>query len=182
MNIIDGDCPRVQARFCACGPRKRSAHSCVGICAALKRIVEAKKFSGGLIPGASHRRLAGAPKFGSMWARIRREKAANKADLTLAPSHDGNKQICPPTSHARVRLQKPLWLQVESQSKLRWNSYVVLPGRATIIATSRRHPVQLKMQLGLRNLQPQPYCAITVASMSFEIVDMSLEERASSAS
>jgi len=186
MNIIDGDLPAGAGPFL----RVRAAEALGRIhasesVAALKRIVEAKKVFGWAHPQELRiAALQALQNLDPMWAlEFFAKSGISKADLTLAPlAMIGNSKFVRQRRHARVRLQKPL---VAFSTNLNQNCRMEIRtvSLAGGVATIDRHlppgtPVQLKMQLGLRNLQATALLRdYRGQGMSFEIVDMSLEER-----
>jgi hypothetical protein len=107
----------------------------------------------------------------------------SKADLTLAPLEMViNSKFVRQRRHTRVRLQKPVVaFSVNLKQNCRMEIRTV--SLAGGVATIDRHlppgtPVQLKMQLGLRHLQATALLRdYRGQGMSFEIVDMNLDER-----
>jgi hypothetical protein len=186
MNIIDGDLPTGAGPFL----RVRAAEALGRIhasesVAALKRIVEAKRVFGWAHPQELRiAALQALQNLDPMWAlEFFAKSGISKADLTLAPlAMIGNSKFVRQRRHARVRLQKPL---VAFSTNLNQNCRMEIRtvSLAGGVATIDRHlppgtPVLLKMQLGLRNLQATALLRdYRGQGMSFEIVDMSLEER-----
>lgn len=186
MNIVDGDLPAGAGPFL----RVRAAEALGRIhapesAAALKRIVEAKKVFGWAHP--QELRIAAwqaIEKMDPTWAREFFAKSGlNKADLTLAPLDMAtNCKFVRQRRHTRVRLQKPVVaFSINLNQNCRMEIRTVsLAGGVAIID---RHlpsgtPVQLKLQLGMRHLQATALLRdYRGQGMSFEIVDMSLEER-----
>jgi hypothetical protein len=186
MNIVDGDLPPGAGPFL----RVRAAEALGRIhasesVAALKRIVEGKKVFGWAHPQELRiAALQALQKLDPMWALDFFPKSGlSKADLTLAPlAMIGNSKFVRQRRHTRVRLQKPVVaFSVNLNQNCRMEIRTV--SLAGGVATIDRHlppgtPVQLKMQLGLRNLQATALLRdYRGQGMSFEIVDMSLEER-----
>jgi hypothetical protein len=107
----------------------------------------------------------------------------DKADLTLAPLEVApNCKFVRQRRHTRVRLNKPLTAfstNLQEACRLEIKTASLTGGVATI----SRHlapgtQVQLKLQLGLRNLQATALMRdYRAQDMAFEIVDMNLEER-----
>src|SRR6202158_2960266 len=186
MNIVDGDLPAGASPFL----RVRAAEALGRIhapesVAALKRIVEAKK-----VFGWAHQQelriaaLQALEKLDPAWAREFFSKSGlSKADLTLAPLETAvNCKFVRQRRHTRVRLHKPVVafsINLSQNCRMEIRTVSLAGGLATI----DRHlppgtPVQLKMQLGLRNLQATALLRdYRGQGMSFEIVDMNLEER-----
>src|ERR1700682_4611500 len=161
MNIVDGDLPAGASPFL----RVRAAEALGRIhapesVAALKRIVEAKKVFGWAHPQELRiAALQALEKLDPAWAREFFSKSGlSKADLTLAPLEMAvNCKFVRQRRHTRVRLHKPVVafsLNLSQNCRMEIRTVSLAGGLATI----DRHlppgtPVQLKMQLGLRNLQ-----------------------------
>jgi hypothetical protein len=186
MNIVDGDLPAGAGPFL----RVRAAEALGRIhapesIAALKRVVEAKKVFGWAHPQELRiAALQAVEKLDPVWAREFFPKSGlTKADLTLAPlDMTNNSKFVRQRRHTRVRLQKPVVafsINLSQNCRMEIRTASLAGGVATI----DRHlppgtPVQLKMQLGLRNLQATALLRdYRGQGMSFEIVDMTLEER-----
>jgi hypothetical protein len=186
MNIVDGDLPAGAGPFL----RVRAAEALGRIhapesVAALKRVVEAKKVFGWANPQELRiTALQALEKLDPAWAREFLPKSGlSKADLTLAPLEmTANSKFVRQRRHARVRLQKPVVafsVNLTQNCRLEIRTASLAGGVAII----DRHlppgtPVQLKMQVGLRNLQATALLRdYRGQGMSFEIVDMTLEER-----
>jgi hypothetical protein len=186
MNIVDGDVPAGAGPFL----RVRAAEALGRIHApesvvALKRVVEAKKVFGWAHPQELRiAALQALEKLDPPWARKFLPKSGfTKADLTLAPLEmTSNSKFVRQRRHTRVRLQKPVVafsVNLSQNCRLEIRTASLAGGVATI----DRHlppgtPVQLKMQIGLRNLQATALLRdYRGQGMSFEIVDMNLEER-----
>jgi hypothetical protein len=186
MNIVDGDLPAGAGQFL----RVRAAEALGRIqapesVAALKRVVAAKKVFGWAHPQELRiAALQALEKLDPAWAREFFPKSGlSKADLTLAPLEmTNNSKFVRQRRHTRVRLHKPVVafsvnLSQNCRMEIRTAS---LAGGLAIID---RHlpsgtPVKLKMQLGIRNLQATALLRdYRGQGMSFEIVDMNLEER-----
>jgi hypothetical protein len=186
MNIVDGDLPPGAGQFL----RVRAAEALGRInapesVAALKRIVEAKKVFGWAHPQELRiAALQALEKLDPLWAREFFAKSGlSKEDLSLAPLvMTANCKFVRQRRHTRVRLQKPvLAFSVNLKQNCRMEIRTV--SLAGGVATIDRHlppgtSVQLKLQLGLRNLQATALLRdYRGQGMSFEIVDMTLEER-----
>ena len=186
MNIVDGDLPAGAGQFL----RVRAAEALGRIhapesIAALKRIVETKKVFTWTHPQELRiAALQALDKLDSAWAREFLPKSGlSKADLTLAPLEMAtNCKFVRQRRHARVRLHKPVVafsINLSQNCRMEIRTVSLAGGVATI----DRHlppgtPVQLKMQLGLRHLQATALLRdYRGQGMSFEIVDMNLEER-----
>jgi hypothetical protein len=186
MNIVDGDLPAGAGPFL----RVRAAEALGRIhapesIAALKRIVETKKVFGWAHPQELRiAALQALEKLDPAWAREFFSKSGlSKADLTLAPLEmAANCKFVRQRRHTRVRLQKPVVafsINLSQNCRMEIRTASLAGGVATI----DRHlppgtPVHLKMQLGLRHLQATALLRdYRGQGMSFEIVDMNLEER-----
>jgi hypothetical protein len=185
-NIVDGDLPAGAGPFL----RVRAAEALGRIhapesVAALKRVVESKKVFGWAHPQELRiAALQALEKLDPAWARDFLPKSGlTKADLTLAPLEMAlNCKFVRQRRHTRVRLQKPV---IAFSVNLTQNCRMEIrtASLAGGVATIDRHlppgtPVQLKMNLGLRNLQATALLRdYRGQGMSFEIVDMNLEER-----
>ena len=186
MNIVDGDLPAGAGPFL----RVRAAEALGRIhapesVAALKRIVETKKVFGWAHPQELRiASLQALEKLDPAWAREFFAKSGlSKADLTLAPLEmASNCKFVRQRRHTRVRLQKPVVaysINLSQNCRMEIRTVSLAGGVATI---DRHLPsgtsVQLKMQLGLRHLQATALLRdYRSQGMSFEIVDMNLEER-----
>src|SRR6266852_3677179 len=175
MNIVDGDLPA--------GALGR-IHAPESV-AALKRIVETKKVFGWAHPQELRiASLQALEKLDPAWARDFFAKCGlSKADLTLAPLEMAvNCKFVRLRRHTRVRLNKPVVafsINLTQNCRMEIRTVSLAGGVATI---DRHLPsgtsVQLKMQLGLRHLQATALLRdYRGQGMSFEIVDMNLEER-----
>jgi hypothetical protein len=186
MNIVDGDVPAGAGPFL----RVRAAEALGRIhapesIAALKRVVEGKKVFTWAHPQELRiAALQALERLDPAWTREFLPKSGmTKADLTLAPlAMTANSKFVRQRRHTRVRLQKPVIafsVNLNQNCRLEIRTASLAGG----IATIDRHlppgtPVQLKMQIGLRNLQATALLRdYRGQGMSFEIVDMSLDER-----
>lgn len=152
---------------------------------ALKRIAEAKKFLGWLQP--QELRIAAwqaLEKLDPAWAlAFLPHSGLDKADLTLAPLDiTPNCKFVRQRRHKRVRLNKPV-TAVSTNLKEACSLQIKTASLTGGVATISRHlapgtSVQLKFQLGLRNLQATALMRdYRAQDMAFEIVDMNLDER-----
>jgi hypothetical protein len=151
----------------------------------LKRIAESKKMFGWIHP--QELRIAAVQalvKLDPDWARDFMPRSGIEfEDLALAPLDvPANSKFVRQRRHARVRLAKPV-RAISTNLKEACMLEIKTASLSGGLATSSRHlhagtQVQLKFQLGLRNLQAtalmRDYRAQDIA---FEIVDMNLEER-----
>jgi hypothetical protein len=186
VNIVDGDLPAGAGSFL----RVRAAEALGRIHApesisALKRVVESKKVFGWAHPQELRiTALQALEKLDPAWAvEFLPKSGLSNADLTLAPLQMAkNCKFVRQRRHTRVRLHKPV---VAFSTNLTQNCRMEIRtvSLAGGVATIDRHlppgtPVQLKMQLGLRNLQATALLRdYRGQGMSFEIVDMNLDER-----
>jgi len=152
---------------------------------ALKRIVEAKKFLGWLQP--QELRIAAFQALENLdpaWTiAFLPHSGLDQADLTLAPLNLApNCKFVRQRRHKRVRLNKPV-TAVSTNLKEACSLQIKTASLTGGVATISRHlapgtPVQLKFQLGLRNLQATALMRdYRAQDMAFEIVDMGLDER-----
>jgi hypothetical protein len=153
--------------------------------ATLKRIVEAKKIFGWV--HAQELRIAALQALEQLdpeWVREFLPKSGlEKEDLALAPLEVvSNCKFVRQRRHTRVRLHKPVTafsMNLKENCRMEIKTASLAGGVATI----DRHlapgtQVQLKFQLGLRNLQATALLRdYRAQDMAFEIIDMNLEER-----
>jgi hypothetical protein len=151
----------------------------------LVRVLEAKKTFGWLYPQEMRiAALQALEKLDPGWAKdFQPRSGIEKTDLALAPLDAvPNCKFVRQRRHTRVRLNKPV---VAFSTNLKQNCRLEIKTASLSggVATIDRHMapgthVQLKFQLGLRNLQAtallRDYRAQDIA---FEFVDMSLDER-----
>ncbi|HET8922182.1 MAG TPA: HEAT repeat domain-containing protein [Candidatus Acidoferrum sp.] len=151
----------------------------------LKRMVETKKMFGWFHP--QELRIAALQalfKLDAEWAgEFLVKSGIEREDMTLAPLDvPVNSKFVRQRRHTRVRLQKPVRavsLNLKENCSLEIKTASLNGGVATI----SRHlapgtQVQLKLQIGMRNLQATALMRdYRAQDMSFEIVDMNLEER-----
>ena len=151
----------------------------------LKRLVEAKKVFGWVQPQELRiAALQALEKLDPDWVRDYLPKSGiDKEDFTLAPLEIPiSSKFVRQRRHTRVRLQKPVKavsINLTENCSLEIKTASLSGGVATI---SRHLPpgtqVQLKLQLGMRNLQATALMRdYRAQDMAFEIVDMNLEER-----
>src|SRR6202166_2220285 len=153
--------------------------------AALKRIAGGKK-----VFGWTHSQelriaaLQALEKLDLAWAQeFLPNSGVENEDLTLAPlAILANSKFVRQRRHTRVRLRKPL-TAVSTNLKENCRLEIKTASLAGGVATISRHlapgtQVQLKLQLGLRNLQATALMRdYRAQDMAFEIVDMNLDER-----
>ena len=186
LTIVDGDLPAGGGTYL----RVKAVEALGRINApeavtALKRIVEAKKFLGWLQP--QELRIAAIQALGrldSAWAvSFLPQSGLDRDDLALAPlALKPNSKFVRQRRHKRVRLTKPV-LAVSTNLKEACSLQIKTASLSGGVATISRHlppgtPVQLKFQVGLRNLQATALMRdYRAQDMAFEIVDITLEER-----
>ena len=186
LTIADGDLPPGAANYLrvkaveALG-RIQSPESA----ATLKRIVEAKKILGWLHP--QELRIAAMQaleKLDPGWTIAFLPKSGlEKADLALAPIDvTAPCKFVRQRRHLRIRLNKPV-IAISTNLKEACRLEIKTASLSGGVATISRHlapgtQVQLRMQLGLRNLQATALMRdYRAQDMAFEIVDMNLDER-----
>jgi hypothetical protein len=151
----------------------------------LKRILESKKMFGWQHPQELRiAALQALERLDPEWAREYLPKSGlSQEDLTLAPLDvPVNSKFVRQRRHTRVRLHKPVTAfstNLKENCRLEIKTASLTGGVAAI---NRHLPpgtqVQLKLQIGLRNVQATALMRdYRAQDMSFEIVDMSLEER-----
>jgi hypothetical protein len=186
LTLVDGDLPVGAAAYLrvkaveALG-RVKAAESAN----ALKRILEARKIIGWLHPQELRiAALQALEKLDPDWVKEFLPKSGiDREDMTLAPLEvPQNSKFVRHRRHARVRLQKSI-SAVSTNLKQNCKLDIKTASLSGGLATTNMHlapgtQVQLKMQLGLRNLQATALMRdYRAQDMSFEIVDISLEER-----
>jgi hypothetical protein len=186
LTIVDGDLPPgagIYLRVKAIEALGR-IHAPESV-ATLKRIVEAKKIFGWLQPHELRiAAMQALEKLDPAWALTFFPKSGlDKADLALAPLDvAANCKFVRQRRHTRVRLNKPV-TAVSTNLKEACRLEIKTASLTGGVATISRHltpgtQVQLKMQLGLRNLQATALMRdYRAQDMAFEIVDMNLDER-----
>jgi hypothetical protein len=153
--------------------------------ATLKRVVEGKKMFGWSHP--QELRIAALQALLQLepdWAREFVAKSGiDREDLALAPLEVApNSKFVRQRRHTRVRLHKPV-SAVSTNLKENCRLEIRTASLSGGIATISRHlapgtQVQLKLQLGLRNVQATALMRdYRAQDMAFEIVDMTLDER-----
>jgi hypothetical protein len=186
LTIVDGDLPigaAVYLRVKAVEALGR-IHAPEGV-TALKRIVESRKVFGWIEP--LELRIAAMQalqKLDAAWAaQFLPKSGLDSADLTLAPLEvAANCKFVRQRRHTRVRLNKPV-TAVSTNLREACRLEIKTASLTGGVATISRHlapgtQVQLKLQLGLRNLQATALMRdYRAQDMAFEIVDMNLEER-----
>jgi hypothetical protein len=186
MNIVDGDLPAGATPYL----RVKAAEALGRIhgsesLEALKRVVMAKKVFGWLHPQELRiAALQALEKLDPEWVREFLPKSGlDKADLILAPlgTVDSSKFVRQ-RRHTRVRLNRPL-TAVSLNLKNNCHFEIKTVSLSGGVASVDRHlapgtQVQLRMQIGLRNLQATAFTRdYRAQGMAFEFVDMDLEER-----
>jgi hypothetical protein len=186
MNIVDGDLPAGAGPFL----RVKAAEALGRIhapesIAALQRIVTAKKVFGWVHPQELRiAALQALEKLDSTWAAEFLPKSGlDKIDMALAPLEMSEHcKFVRQRRHERVRLTKPV-IAVSTNLKEPCHLEIKTASLAGGIANIDRHlhpgtHVQLRMQLGLRNLHATALMRdYRGQGMAFEFVDMNLEER-----
>jgi hypothetical protein len=186
LTIADGDLPAHASPFL-----RVKAIEAVGRLDAgeavptLKRIVETRKIFGWQHPQELRiAALQALEKLDPAWATEFLPKSGIERDeMSLAPLHvPPNSKFVRQRRHPRVRLQKNLHA-VSTNLKQNCSLEIKTASLTGGLAAMNMHlapgtKVQLRMQLGLRNLQATALMRdYRAQDMSFEIVDMSLEER-----
>jgi hypothetical protein len=186
LTIADGDLPAGAGTYL----RVKAVEALGRISApeavvALKRILEARKMFGWIEP--QELRIAAMQalqKLDPAWAAAFLPKSGlEKADLALAPLDVArNCKFVRQRRHTRVRLNKPV-TAISTNLKEACRLEIKTASLTGGVATISRHlapgtQVQLRLQLGLRNLQATALMRdYRAQDMAFEIVDMSLDER-----
>jgi hypothetical protein len=186
LTLADGDLPQGAAVYLrvkaveALG-RVKAAESTN----ALKRILEGRKVFGWQHPQELRiTALQALEKLDPEWVKEFLPKSGiDKEDLTLSPlAVPQNSKFVRHRRHARVRLQKSI-SAVSTNLKQNCKLDIKTASLSGGVATTNMHlapgtQVQLRMQLGLRNLQATALMRdYRAQDMSFEIVDISLDER-----
>jgi hypothetical protein len=186
LTIVDGDLPAGGGPFlqvkCVEALGRINAPESIST---LKRIVEARRVFGWV--QQQEMRIAAfqaLEKLDLEWTReFLPRSGIEREDLALAPLQiPTNSKFVRQRRHTRVRLQRPV-RAISTNLKDACQLEIRTASLAGGIASSSRHltpgtSVQLKFQMGLRNLQVtalmRDYRAQDIA---FEIVDMNLDER-----
>jgi len=151
----------------------------------LRRIAETRKLFGWQYPQELRiAALQALEKLDPAWTREFLPKSGIEADdMTLAPVEaPQSSKFVRQRRHTRVRLQKSL-AAVSTNLKQNCRLEIKTASLTGGVAATNMHlapgtQVQLKMQVGLRNVQATALMRdYRAQDMSFEIVDMSLEER-----
>jgi len=186
LTLVDGDLPAGAAPYLRV--KAIEALGRLGApesASALKRILEARKIFGWVHP--QELRIAAMQaleKLDPAWVQEFLPKSGlDRDDLTLAPLQiPHNSKFLRHRRHTRVRLQKPI-SAVSTNLKQNCRLDIKTASLSGGLATTNMHlapgtQVQLRMQLGLRNLQATALMRdYRAQDMAFEIVDISLEER-----
>jgi hypothetical protein len=186
LTIADGDLPNDAAPYLrvkaieALGRLEATASI-----PTLRRIVETRKVFGWQYP--QELRIAALQvleKLQPEWVREFLPKSGIEAnEMSLAPLElSANSKFVRQRRHTRIRLQK-IVPAVSTNLKQNCKLDIKMASLSGGLATTNMHlapgtQVQLKMQLGMRNLQATALMRdYRAQDMSFEIVDISLEER-----
>jgi len=186
LTIVDGDLPSgggpyLQVKAIEALGRVHAPESTT----TLKRVVEAKKMFGWV--HAQELRIAALQALMRLdpdWARDYVSKSGiDREDLALAPLDvTPNSRFVRQRRHTRVRLHRPV-TAISTNLKEGCRLEIKTASLSGGIATISRHlapgtQVQLRLQLGLRNVQATALMRdYRAQDMAFEIVDMSLDER-----
>ena len=186
LTIVDGDLPAgagpyLQVKAIEALGRIHAPESIT----TLKRVVEAKKMFGWA--HAQELRIAALQVLMGLepdWARDFAAKSGiGRDELALAPLEvAANSKFVRQRRHARIRLHKPV-TAVSTNLKEACRLEIKTASLSGGVATISRHlapgtQVQLKLQLGLRNVQATALMRdYRAQDMAFEIVDMTLDER-----
>ena len=153
---------------------------------ALKRVLEARKLFGWVNP--QELRIAALQALLALdpaWVKdFQPTSGIEPEELKLAPLEvPHNSRFVRNRRHARVRLQKPV-MAVSTNLKQNCRLDIKTASLSGGVAATNMHlspgtQVQLRMQVGLRNVQATALMRdYRAQDMAFEIVDMHLEERA----
>jgi hypothetical protein len=186
LTLADGDLPAgaspyLRAKAVEALGRVKAAESAN----ALKRILEGRKIFGWVHPQELRiAALQALEKLDPNWVREYLPKSGiEQDDLKLAPLEvPRNSKFVRHRRHRRVRLQKVI-TAVSTNLKQNCRLDIKTASLSGGLATTNMHlapgtHVQLRLQLGLRNLQATALMRdYRAQDMSFEIVDITLEER-----
>jgi hypothetical protein len=186
LTIADGDLPEGASPYL----RVKAIEALGRINAAesigtLKRIVETKKMFGWYYPQELRiSALQALFKLDEEWAGdFISQSGIEAGDMTMAPLDiPGNSKFVRQRRHTRVRLRKPV-RAVTTNLKENCSMEIKFASLTGGVATINRHlapgtQVQLRLQVGMRNLQATALMRdYRAQDMSFEIVDMNLDER-----
>ena len=187
LTLVDGDLPAGAAPFL----RVKAIEALGRLKApeaanALKRILEARKLFGWVHPQEMRiAALQSLEKLEPEWVKeFLPVSGIEPTDLKLAPLDvPVNSKFVRNRRHPRVKLQKPI-SAVSTNLKQNCHLDIRTASFSGGLATTSMHlapgtQVTLKMQLGLRNLQATALMRdYRAQDMSFEFVDISMEERA----
>jgi hypothetical protein len=186
LTIVDGDLPIGSGQYL-----RVKAVEALGRIPATESVAALKRIAGGKkVFGWTHSQelriaaLQALEKLDLAWAQEFLPKSGiENEDLTLAPlTILANSKFVRQRRHTRVRLRKPL-TAVSTNLKENCRLEIKTASLSGGVATISRHlapgtQVQLKLQLGLRNLQATALMRdYRAQDMAFEIVDMNLDER-----
>jgi hypothetical protein len=186
LTIADGDLPAGAAPYL----RVKAVEALGRVKApesanALKRILEARKIFGWVHPQELRiAALQALEKLDPDWVQEYLPKSGvDEDDLKLAPLEIPlNSKFVRHRRHTRVRLQKSI-SAVSTNLKQNCRLEIKTASLSGGVATTNMHlapgtQVQLRMQVGMRNLQATALMRdYRAQDMSFEIVDISLDER-----
>jgi len=186
LTLADGDLPvgggpYLRAKAIEALGRINAPESISG----LKRIVESRKVFGWVNPQELRiSALQALERLDPQWAREFAPKSGiERDDLALAPlAAVANSKFVRQRRHTRVRLKKPV-RAISTNLKDNCVLEIKTASLSGGVATISRHlapgtQLQLRLQLGLRNLQVTALMRdYRAQDMAFEIVDMTLDER-----
>lgn len=186
LTIADGDLPLHAAAYLRVKAIEALGRlHAVEAASTLKRIAESRKVFGWQHPQELRiTALQVLEKLEPEWAReFMPGSGIERAELTLAPlDTPANSRFVRHRRHTRVRLQKVL-PAVSTNLKQNCRLEIKMASLTGGLATTNMHlapgtQVQMKMQLGMRNVQATALMRdYRAQDMSFEIVDMNLDER-----
>jgi hypothetical protein len=186
LTIADGDLPLHAAAYLRVKAIEALGRlHAVEAISTLKRIAESRKVFGWQHPQELRiTALQVLEKLEPEWAReFMPGSGIERAELTLTPlDTPANSRFVRQRRHTRVRLQKAL-PAVSTNLKQNCRLEIKMASLTGGLATTNMHlapgtQVQMKMQMGMRNVQATALMRdYRAQDMSFEIVDMSLDER-----